>query len=493
VWVVRRSRLLLGVLGLLIAVLAAGCGGGGSTASSSGGGPPPSSDFVPVGAPAYVYVNSDTGGSQWQKLDALSKKFPDRQKLLQQIQSSLTKQGVDWKTDVEPALGPEVGIGVLNLSSASQAAAAATQAVGVTQPKDDAKFAALVKKLDASDPSSPATIVQKIGDWTAISDKQSSIDQANAAHDGTSLADSSTFQSAMSELPDDALAKVYVNGQALTKALKSSGAGSSLSTIGTPDWVAAAVEAKDDGVALSAITKGGQQTQLSSYKASLLDDIPSGALLCVSFFNIESSIKKLGTNPSVQAYLGQLESALGVSLEQVAALFRDEGAIYVRAGTPLPEVTIVLKQSNPIGALATVDKLARSASQGNVSTTVVDGVPTRRVQVSQFSLYYAAFDGKLVITDSPTGISGLKDGGQKLSDDQVFKDAQSAAGMPDETKGFVYVNVKDTAPLVEGLSSLGGGGIPPDVSANLEHVHSFLAYATGSGDENRVDAFLEIR
>ena len=195
----------------------------------------------------------------------------------------------------------------------------------------------------------------------------------------------------------------------------------------------------------------------------------------------------------MQSYLGQIESALGVTLDQLAALFRGEGAIYVRAGTPLPEVTIVLNESNPVGAMATVDRLAKSVSHGNVQTTVVDGVPDPARPGLAVLALLRHLRGKLVITDSPTGISGLKDGGQKLSDDQVFKDAKSAAGMPDETKGFVYVNVKDAAPMVEGLSALGGGGIPPDVSANLEHVRSFLAYGSGSGDENRFDAFLEIR
>jgi hypothetical protein len=484
---VLRLRLAVPALALLLAALLAGCGGGSGAGSSEGGGPPESSGFVPAGAPAYVYVNSDTGGEQWQTLDSLSKKFPNRQQLLAQVQASLRKQGVDWNTDVKPALGPEIGLGVLVLGPA-------TQAVGLTQPKDEAKFEALIKKLDASDPTSGATLVQQVDDWTAISNKQSSIDAAKQAHDGTSLADDSTFQSAMSELPDDALAKVYVNGAAVAKALKQTSQGGSLSTLaGVPDWAAASLQAKDDGLALSAISKGQNQASLESYKASLLDEIPAGALVCISFSNIEDSIKKLGANPAVQSYLGQIESSLGVTLEQVAALFRGEGAIYVRAGTPLPEVTIVLNEANPVAAMATVDKLARSASQGNVETTVVDGVPTRRIQVSQFSLYYATFDGKLVITDSPTGITGLKDGGPKLSDDEVFKDAQSAAGMPDETKGFVYVNVKDTAPMVEGLSALGGSGIPPDVSANLEHVRSFLAYGSGSGDENRFDAFLEIR
>jgi hypothetical protein len=482
---VRRLRFIVPVLALVLAASLAGCGGG--AGSSQGGGPPESSGYVPAGAPVYLYLNSDTGGSQWQTLDSLSKKFPNRQQLLAQIQSALQKHGIDWNSDVKPALGPEIGVGVLALGQA-------TQAVGLTQPQDDAKFQALIKKLDASDPTSGATLVQKVGDWTAISNKQSSIDAAKQAHDGTSLADSSTFQSAMSELPDDALAKVYVDGAALTTALKQTAQGGSLSTLtGVPTWIAASLEAKDDGLALTAISTGQNQASVASYKPSLPDEIPAGAVLCISFSNLEDSINKLGTNPMVQSYLGRLESALGVTLDQVAALFRGEGAIYVRAGTPLPEVTIVLNQSNPLGAMATVDRLAKNASQGNVQTTVVDGVPTRRIQVSQFSLYYATFDGKLVITDSPTGISGLKDGGQKLSDDEVFKDAKSAAGMPDETKGFVYVNVKDAAPMVEGLSALGGSGIPPDVSANLEHVRSFLAYGSGSGDENRLDAFLQIR
>ena len=74
-WSVRRSRLLLGGLALFLAAVVAGCGGG-AGASSSGGGPPASSDFIPAGAPVYLYANTDFGGSQWQTLDALSKKFP---------------------------------------------------------------------------------------------------------------------------------------------------------------------------------------------------------------------------------------------------------------------------------------------------------------------------------------------------------------------------------------------------------------------------------
>jgi hypothetical protein len=492
-WSVRRSRLLLGGLALVIALLVTGCGGGGggSGASVSGGGTPESAGFVPAGAAAYVYANTDFGGDQWQTLDALSKKFPNRQQLLTQIQSALQKHGLDWNTDVKPALGPDLGLAVLSLATSPSPLA-------VTKPQDRAKLTALLAKLQASDPNAKPLLAETIDDWVGISDRQASLDAARAAHAGDSLADSSTFQGAMSELPDDALAKAYVDGVALNRALRASGKGSSLSTLtGVPAWIAASLVAKDNGIALAAISKGQNQAAPTSFKATLLDKVPSGALVYGGFDNLASAIDQLAQNPSVQSYLGQVEQSFGVTVAQLAALFKGEGAIYARPGTPIPEATIALKVDDEQTALATLDKLAARAAEGlhgQVQHQTIDGVEARRIQLPQFAIYYAAFDGLLVVTDSPTGITGLKDGGQKMSDDPVFKDVKDAAGMPDETKGFLYVNVKDTVPLVEGLSALGGGGqIPPDVSANLEHVRAFLAYGSGSGDENRLDAFLQVQ
>ena len=487
-WVVRRSRYLLGVIALLLAVSVAGCGGGGggsAASSSSGGGPPDSASFIPAGAPAYVYANTDVGGSQWQTLDSLSKKFPNRQQLLTQIQSALQKQGLDWNTDVKPALGPDLGIAALSLATNASP-------LGVTKPQDEAKLKALLAKMAAS---GKQPLTETIDGWTAISDRQASLDAAKAAHDGNnSLADNSTFQTAMSDLPGDALAKAYVDGVALNRALRASAQGSSLSTItGVPEWIAAALVAKDDGIALSAISKGQNQPAGTSFKASLLDKVPSGALVYLGFDNLSDTIDQVAQNPAVQSYLGKVEQSLGVTVKQIGALFGGEGAIYARPGTPIPEATIVLKVADQQGALATVDKLAAHTGQ-RVQHQTIDGVDARRLQLSNFALYYGAFDGMLVITDSPTGITGLKDGGDKMSDDPVFKDVKDAAGMPDETKGFLYVNVKDTVPLVETLSAFGGGTqIPPDVSSNLEHVRAFLAYGSGSGDENRLDAFLQVQ
>src|SRR5207237_476076 len=170
--------------------------------------------------------------------------------------------------------------------------------------------------------------------------------------------------------------------------------------------------------------------------------------------------------------LPQIEQALGVTLAQLAALFKNETALYVRQGTPIPEITLVSKVDDTKQAFATIDKLATRAGGfaggGAPKSVDVGGVTAKELTIGgRFSLFYAAFDGKLVITSAQTGITGLRESGPRLADDATFKDAASAAGMPDSTSGFVYVNLKDSIPLIESAAQLGGQTIPSNVGGNL--------------------------
>ena len=68
------------------------------------------------------------------------------------------------------------------------------------------------------------------------------------------------------------------------------------------------------------------------------------------------------------------------------------------------------------GALAVADKLAGEVSEyeSNAEVHAVDivGVQAKQLAVNEFfSIYYAAFDGKLVITTSREGIAALKEQG----------------------------------------------------------------------------------
>src|SRR5919201_761953 len=89
---------LAGLLAVLALVLA-GCGG---TTSDIGAG---ASDLVPGSAAVFIAVDTDPSSSQWQTVDELASKFPDKQKAIDSIKSDMSKQGVDWEQDVRPALG----------------------------------------------------------------------------------------------------------------------------------------------------------------------------------------------------------------------------------------------------------------------------------------------------------------------------------------------------------------------------------------------------
>ena len=54
-------------------------------------------------------------------------------------------------------------------------------------------------------------------------------------------------------------------------------------------------------------------------------------------------------------------------------------------------------------------------------------------------------------------IEEIRSGGPRLADDDAFKSARDAAGMPDETAGFVWLDIEDGLPLVVGLAEASGG------------------------------------
>jgi hypothetical protein len=483
-------RLVAGILAALaLALLAAGCGGS-SKKSGSASGSEGAATLVPADATAYVAINTDLSSAQWKTLNSLLGKFPSKDQLLAMFRAELQKQDVDWNNDVKPALGPELDVAAITDATGQ------TQPVAFLQPKDEGKLNALLQKGSGTHP-----LHEKVGDWTVIAEKQATIDAVKQAEKGNSIADNAGFSDAMGKLPAETVAKFYVSGSRLTQSLTHSlgTAGAALPSTSSLQYVTGAVLAQDDGVKLEGTAKTAKKAPASgTYKSSLVSDAPAGAYLFLSFHGLDSALSQLRSNPSLQQQLPQVEQALGVTLDQLAALFKNEVALYVRAGTPIPEITLVSKVDDTQQALATIDKLATRAGAfvGGAAPKPVNvaGVAAKELTIGgRFSIFYAAFDGKLVITSAQTGISGLKESGPRLADDATFKDATSAAGMPDETSGFVYLNLKDSIPLLESLAQLGGQTIPSDVGGNLQPLHAFVAYAKSSGDEASFTAFLQVK
>ena len=140
------------------AIVTAGCASAGASGPGSGDG---AAAIVPSNAVAFIAASTDLGSSQLAR---------HRQAFLTQFKS------------VAPALGDELDVAVLP----------GKQIVGLTQPKDSAKLAALAKKHRLQ--------TRVIGGWTAIAKTSAALDAvANAT---SHLADNNLFVAAMNRLPE---------------------------------------------------------------------------------------------------------------------------------------------------------------------------------------------------------------------------------------------------------------------------------------------------
>ena len=488
-----RLRLLLPVL--LLAFLAAGCGGGSSNTGASGSSIPAGAGIVRGGLVGFVAIDSDTGSDQWQQLDKLAQKFPGRDRAIAHIEEELTKKGLDYESDVKPALGPEV-----DLAIASAGTEQSTRVVGLTKPDDPAKLEALVAKLNSSDSGDDDTVYRELEDgWFAISDSQLAITSVLKG-ERTALADDDTFKQAMGKLPGDAIVKAFLDGRrlsALVSQAAASGGGSvdpSLLGLDNLEYVAVSAGAEDDGIRIRGASGGGPA---GGGETTLAAGVPGDAFALLDFLGqgTADQLGRLKSSPQFAPVLEELEE-YGVSFDELLSLLQGEVAFYARPGGVIPELTLVLHPQDASTALATLDKLMEhlaAASGGTVESGTQDGHPVKTVNLGNFAIHYGAVERKVLLTSGMNGIADYGTSGDRLADSEDFKEAKDAAGMPDSTGAFAYIDVEDVLPLLEGLAALSGESLPSEATENLRPLRSFLAWSEGGSDSRTYDAFLEIK
>jgi hypothetical protein len=470
-------------LGASIAIVASGCGGTANVSADVAGGAS-GATIVPASAPVYVSIDTDLSSGQWQKASALLDKFPSKSQWLTQLQTSFEKSAkVSWDTDVKPALGKELDVVVLGLGKTADV-------IGMTQPGDAGKFDALVQK-------SKKLVVADYKGWKIFSDSQAKLDAFTKLADaGSPLADDAGYKSATAKLSTDALVTAYANGEQVTGALKKSfPAGTGATTARLVSGVAELV-AENDGLRLDGTirTTGIKQT-VKPYTATLVHEVPAGALLFASF-NGEGLAAQTSLGGQLQQGAGaipRLGQLLPV-LQQLGGLFAHESALYVLPGMLIPEVTLVTKPDSPAQAAAALDSLvAGLGASAKAKPITIGTVKAKELNLGRFSIYYGIQGGELIVTSSQQAFQELKSSGSKLSGDATYKEALAASGMPAATNGFLYVNLKDSIPLLEGLAQLGGAAIPSGVSGNLGPLRTAVAWATSSAGEGTVGVFVEIK
>jgi hypothetical protein len=425
---------------LLAVTLLVGCG---SSAKPAGNLGTDAAELVPPTALAFISVDTNLRSKEWKSvLDVIG------------------PLGLPID-DLKPALGDQLDLAVLEVDEDEP------RAIALVHPKDKSKLRALVSKLG------PEYSVHEIGDWSVVAESEAEFAEVRRAESGRSLADMHWFGDASGEFSGDALAMAYADGAGLARLPQDLGA--LVRAAGSPAWVAARLAGDDDAIRLE-LHADGLQPAPPLYRPRLLDEVPSGALLAVSFKDAHLFLERLAGDPGFHRTLGELHEYLGIGLAELTPALPGEGVLYLMPGVLLPTVVLELDSPSPEIAARTLEEVA-----GRV----------REKTGSVLSLKVVARGNRVFLTNAsaPPSLTG-----GRLVDDQAFKDALAAADAPDEVTWLAYADIHRLVPIVQALSQLLGGA--PDRqtdSRRLDRLGTLVAFGARSGSLTRVELRLTSR
>lgn len=418
-------RLIPAVLAAVLLAVSAGCGESGSAGGAA--------SAVPEDVAAYLSVDTTFEGDQWQVASELLARFPDGEGALEEV--------LDEK-DLRDALGPEAVVAVL---SGPVDADAEPPVVMLTQPVDTEAFDRLLEGSDAAR--------AEVRGWQVVAESEEVLDRYREALEGQSLEGSETFAEAMDDLPEDALARIYADGDALVESLPDhSPAQSPLGFLEgeAGGLIGAAVRAEDDGVRVEGRVVAAEEAPApEAYESELVGRVPASAIAFVSFNDLGGALELFGAN-------------FPLGLGEVGSLLAGESAVYV---SPKGAATLVTQVDDEAAALQAVEALLGLA--GEDVPVAVD-----------------AFDGLLAVSSSERELAALRAGSPRLADDDRFQEAVDAAGMPIETTGFGYVDLESAAPLLHEEAA--------EASEYVEPLNGAVFWRSLSEDEQRFSLFLGI-
>jgi Protein of unknown function (DUF3352) len=319
--------------------------------------------MVPATVDVSAIANLDPSASQKLNLLRAVHRFPDTstdQKLSQQLDKALKDTGISFTGDVQPWLGPQVGVTVSVPASGTDAPAAF-----LAVSRDDAKARAMLAKLQAGSQAKQYTwrdttyggVTITVGSPVAGAARPSATPKAGAAtslatpkagayaivdhvvviassealiHEiidadqgrAARLVDSNDYKATVSKLPSDRLAMVYVNGKSILSHLKDQlttplAAGlAGLKGLGDAEafqGAALALSARPEGVVTDVTVRLDPAKLSSSTKEALIHPgnpkaviswIPSSSdgFLAFASLNrtIQSALDQAGSQPSVK-------------------------------------------------------------------------------------------------------------------------------------------------------------------------------------------------
>jgi hypothetical protein len=468
-----RRAFTFAVLLAVAVVVAAGCGGATQTAA----GIPESASSAPADALLYATVTTDEGSDQWRRAERLLERIPGaREGLADAVSSALTDEGLTWDADVAPALGPEVVVVVTQ----------SRRTIVLTQPDSDTALEALLAKSDQG------VVTEEILGWSAVAERSADLAAYRAALERGTLRDVDEFAEGFDTLPEEGLARVWVDAASLSRDLGAALEESSSELDLGLEWLAAALTAEDDGLLLTMGIQapGGADTR---YEPELFRRVPADAVTALSFGGTQAILERIEGGVDVDGLSARIEQLTGISLDGLVDGLSGEGALYVRNGGTIPEVTLALDPPDPDKTWQTLDRAVRKLAEAldaTVTTGTESGVEVRRLTDDDVTISYARLDDDtLIATTGAEGIRLFTSDGDKLVDADPYTRAAEDVGLEERTKGFVYVDVDGLLALIDEVSD---SAVPPDARDPIESLDSFILQASGDGDTTRVSGFLRL-
>ena len=481
-----NGRRILGVLAAGLALAAASCGGSSDTKTTLRG-----AEMVPADVPLFVSIDTNLDSEQWQTAQDLLDKFPGRDRLLAELKQELASEDVDFERDVRPALGPELGVALLDIEDEDTL-------VGLVQPEDEEKLNALLEKGD--DPP----VHTKIGDWTVIADTQAVLDRFRNAQSGAKLSDSDAYEDAVQSLPEDAILKLYAGGpqvrRAIDEGLEEEGVPAGLGQFGDFRSAALALTAESEGVRVEADVVGRSDTAFETFQPRLPETLPTGALLYVSYANLDEPVRQILRSveeaiPNFDEQRRQAEQAFGFSIENdLLPLLQNEGAFAIYPGRPLPTFVLAIAgdEEKAVRLMDRLGALLELGGSGAAEERQVEGITIKELTIEGTSIFYAALEGVFLASNTQAGVLDANGDGPKLADDELYQSAREGTEAEGGTIGFVYGNLEEGLPYVLDFAEDQGETVPPEVRPNIEPLKSLLFSSTQDGNRFELSGFLAI-
>jgi Protein of unknown function (DUF3352) len=205
---------------LACAAALAGCGGD----EKSAGPLEEALAFFPADAP--VVAAAETDPDRYRDVDRILGRLPFGDRAKERVRELLVARGLDYEKDVKPLLGNPLVFGVPEARGGHTRAH--EDVVVALQVKDGSRLEEIVEKYadDVGEKEGARVYEDETDGAVAVKDdvvvlakERADVEQALERAEGDNSLDRDTFEDALRELPDDALGRVYMNAETLSRQL----------------------------------------------------------------------------------------------------------------------------------------------------------------------------------------------------------------------------------------------------------------------------------